>query len=72
MATQGDRHPTDMAGLRGARIVTSIETEQGSRWAESKLRRAIGEAAVGRLPDGSVLDLKTQKDGKRVMRWKGK
>src|SRR5690606_16761392 len=31
MATQGDRHPTDMAGLRGARIVTSIETEQGSR-----------------------------------------
>ncbi|MDI3309546.1 MAG: phage/plasmid primase, P4 family, partial [Acetobacteraceae bacterium] len=32
MATSGERHPTDMAGLRGARIVTSIETEQGSRW----------------------------------------
>lgn len=42
MATQGDRHPTDMASLRGARIVTSIETEQGSRWAESKLKALTG------------------------------
>jgi P4 family phage/plasmid primase-like protien len=31
-----------MAGLRGARIVTSIETEQGSRWAESKLKALTG------------------------------
>ena len=29
MASHGDRHPTDMAGLRGARLVTSIETEAG-------------------------------------------
>ena len=42
MATHGDRHPTDMASLRGARIVTSIETEQGSRWAESKLKALTG------------------------------
>ena len=42
MATHGDRHPTDMAGLRGARIVTSIETEQGSRWAENKLKALTG------------------------------
>ena len=28
------RHPTDMAGLRGARLVTAAETEQGRRWAE--------------------------------------
>ena len=42
MATSGERHPTDMAGLRGARIVTSIETEQGSRWAESKLKALTG------------------------------
>ena len=42
MATNGDRHPTDMAGLRGARVVTSIETEQGSRWAESKLKALTG------------------------------
>jgi len=42
MATHGDRHPTDMAGLRGARIVTSVETEQGSRWAENKLKALTG------------------------------
>ena len=39
---------------------------------ENKIRRAVGAAARGVLPDGSVLDLKTQKDGKRVLRWKGK
>lgn len=42
MATTGDRHPTDMAGLRGARMVSSIETEQGRRWAESKLKALTG------------------------------
>ena len=42
MATTSERHPTDMAGLRGARIVTSIETEQGRRWAESKLKALTG------------------------------
>ncbi|OQB35992.1 MAG: hypothetical protein BWY09_02081 [Candidatus Hydrogenedentes bacterium ADurb.Bin179] len=31
-----------MAGLRGARVVTAIETEQGSRWAESKLKALTG------------------------------
>src|ERR1019366_8468933 len=33
-----DRHPTDLAALRGARLVTSIEVEQGRRWAESKIK----------------------------------
>jgi P4 family phage/plasmid primase-like protien len=42
MASHGDRHPTDMASLRGARVVTAIETEQGSRWAESKLKALTG------------------------------
>jgi putative DNA primase/helicase len=42
MASQGERHPTDMAGLRGARLVTSIETEQGRRWAESRVKALTG------------------------------
>lgn len=42
IATQGERHPTDMAGLRGARMVTAIETEQGTRWAEAKLKALTG------------------------------
>lgn len=42
METRSDRHPTDLAGLRGARFVSSIETEQGRRWAESKLKALTG------------------------------
>ena len=42
METRADRHPTDMASLRGARFVSSIETEQGRRWAESKLKSLTG------------------------------
>lgn len=42
METRTDRHPTDMAGLRGARFVSAIETEQGRRWAESKLKNLTG------------------------------
>ncbi|MGA4104445.1 phage/plasmid primase, P4 family, partial [Ralstonia nicotianae] len=32
----------DMAGLRGARFVAAIETEQGRRWAESKVKNLTG------------------------------
>ena len=42
IATQGERHPTDLAGLRGARLVTSQETEEGRRWAESKIKALTG------------------------------
>ncbi|WP_343548975.1 phage/plasmid primase, P4 family [Ralstonia sp.] len=42
MDIRGDRHPTDLAGLRGARFVSSIETEQGRRWNESKLKAITG------------------------------
>lgn len=42
MDVRGDRHPTDLAGLRGSRMVTSIETEQGRRWNESKIKAITG------------------------------
>jgi putative DNA primase/helicase len=41
-ATAQERHPTDLAGLRGARLVTSVETEEGRRWAESKIKALTG------------------------------
>jgi putative DNA primase/helicase len=41
-ATNADRHPTDLAGLRGARLVTAVETEEGRRWAESKIKSLTG------------------------------
>jgi putative DNA primase/helicase len=42
IVTQGERHPTDLAGLRGARLVTAQETERGLRWAESKIKALTG------------------------------
>ena len=41
-ASPSDRHPTDLAGLRGARLVTAVETEEGRRWAESKIKALTG------------------------------
>lgn len=41
-ASSSERHPTDMAGLRGARLVTAVETEEGRRWAESKVKALTG------------------------------
>ena len=41
-ATHTDRHPTDMAMLRGARLVTAQETEEGRRWAEARVKALTG------------------------------
>jgi putative DNA primase/helicase len=41
-ATPTDRHPTDLAMLRGARLVTAQETEEGRRWAESRIKAMTG------------------------------
>ena len=41
-ASKNDRHPTDLASLRGARLVTATETEEGRRWAESRIKTLSG------------------------------
>jgi putative DNA primase/helicase len=38
----GDRHPADLAMLRGARLVVAQETEKGRRWAEAKIKQMTG------------------------------
>jgi P4 family phage/plasmid primase-like protien len=40
--TKYDRHPTELAHLRGARLVVAYETERGRRWAESKIKAMTG------------------------------
>lgn len=42
LESKNEKHPTDLAGLRGARIVSSIEIERGKRWAESKIKLLTG------------------------------
>jgi putative DNA primase/helicase len=42
VVTKSDKHPTDLAGLRGARLVTATETEEGRRWDETKIKTMTG------------------------------
>lgn len=41
-----DKHPTDLAMLRGARLAVAVETEEGRRWAESKVKAMTGGDAI--------------------------
>ncbi len=41
-ASGSDRHPTELAMLRGARLVTAQETEEGRAWAEAKIKALTG------------------------------
>jgi putative DNA primase/helicase len=38
MASKHDRHPTEVAKLQGARLVTAQETEKGRRWDVAKIK----------------------------------
>jgi len=46
VASKTDRHPTDLAMLRGARAVMAQETEEGQRWAESRIKALTGGDAI--------------------------
>ncbi len=41
-ASRSAKHPTDLAMLRGARLVTASETEEGRAWAESRIKAITG------------------------------
>lgn len=42
VAKTGDRHPTEIADLRGARLVATVETGEGKRLAESLVKQMSG------------------------------
>ena len=42
MASHGDRHPTELAMLAGARVVSVSETEEGRAWAENRIKQMTG------------------------------
>ena len=42
MAQRGDRHLTELAGLRAARLVLVTETEAGRSWAEARIKAVTG------------------------------
>ncbi len=40
--SRNDRHPTELAMLQGARLIVAQETEQGKRWAQSRIKTLTG------------------------------
>lgn len=42
VASRTDRHATELAMLRGARLVTASETEDGRKWADAKIKQMTG------------------------------
>lgn len=42
IVTRGEQHPTDVADLRGKRLAIAVETEEGRRLAESKVKQLTG------------------------------
>ena len=45
-ASKFDRHSTELAMLRGARLVTASETEEGRAWAEARIKQITGGDAI--------------------------
>jgi putative DNA primase/helicase len=42
IASNAERHPTDLAKLMGARLVVAQETQKGRRWDETKIKALTG------------------------------
>jgi P4 family phage/plasmid primase-like protien len=42
VSSANDRHPTDLAMLKGARMVCASETEEGRAWAEVRIKQLTG------------------------------
>jgi putative DNA primase/helicase len=43
LASKWERHPTEIAKLRGARLVVAQETEKGRRWDEQKIKQLTSD-----------------------------
>ena len=50
LASRNERHPTEIADLAGARLVTAVETDEGRRWDAAKIKGMTGgDTAEGAL-----------------------
>lgn len=59
LASNVERHPTEIAKLRGARLVVAHETQRGRRWDESKIKTLTGgDRLTGRFMRGDFFDFK--------------
>jgi putative DNA primase/helicase len=55
--SQFDRHPTEIARLRGVRLALAQETQKGRRWDEAKIKNLTGaDPLTGRFMRGDFFD----------------
>lgn len=46
LANNGERHPTELANLHGARLVLGSESPEGKRWDEERIKSLTGRDAI--------------------------
>jgi putative DNA primase/helicase len=57
LTTKFDRHPTEIARLKGARLVVAHETTKGREWDEAKVKTLTGgDGLTGRFMRGNFFD----------------
>jgi putative DNA primase/helicase len=60
VATNVDRHPTEIARLKAVRLVVAHETQKGRRWDEAKVKNLTGgDKLTGRFMRGDFFDFKS-------------
>ncbi len=59
IVAKGERHPTELALLAGARLVTASETEEGRAWDSARLKAITGgDTIAARFMRGDYFDFK--------------
>jgi len=59
--TNGEKHPTDLAGLQGARLVVASEIPKGKTWDESTIKDLTGgDTITARFMRGDFFDFDPQ------------
>jgi P4 family phage/plasmid primase-like protien len=59
--TNGEKHPTDLAGLQGARLVVASEIPKGKTWDESTIKDLTGgDTITARFMRGDFFDFEPQ------------
>jgi putative DNA primase/helicase len=59
LASNVERHPTEIAKLKGSRLVVAHETQKGRRWDEAKIKNLTGgDKLTGRFMRGDFFDFK--------------
>jgi P4 family phage/plasmid primase-like protien len=61
LSTNGEKHPTDLAGLAGARLVVGSELPKGKSWDESAIKDLTGgDVVTARFMRGDFFDYRPQ------------